>query len=144
MVSLKKSTPITFQVYPITPKKTSNPPPITFQVYPITPKKHPIHPQKTPPIPWGKNTHGKDKNFYPYLHHRSYYIFVKEPLTPPARNILSPGVAVFRASHPPAPSAFVFGCCVFRALPLSSRGALLSSGGERSELFPQPPERSES
>lgn len=36
MVSLKKSTPI------------------TFQVYPITPKKHPIHPQKTPPIPWKK------------------------------------------------------------------------------------------
>lgn len=60
MVSLKKSTPITFQVYPITPKN--------FQSTP---------PKKTPPIPWGKNTHGKDKNFYPYLHHGSYYILLK-------------------------------------------------------------------
>ena len=59
MVSLKKSTPITFQVYPITPKN--------FQ----------STPQKTPPIPWEKNTHGKDKNFYPYLHHGSYYILLK-------------------------------------------------------------------
>ncbi len=55
MVSLKKSTPITSQVYPITPKNI----------------------QKTPPIPWEKNTHGKDKNFYPYLHHGSYYILLK-------------------------------------------------------------------
>ena len=59
MVSLKKSTPITFQVYPITPKKTSNPPP------------------KNAPNSLEKNTHGKDKNFYPYLHHGSYYILLK-------------------------------------------------------------------
>lgn len=77
MVSLKKSTPITSQVYPITPKKHPIHPPITFQVYPITPKNFQSTPQKTPPIPWEKNTHGKDKNFYPYLHHGSYYILLK-------------------------------------------------------------------
>lgn len=55
MVSLKKSTPITSQVYPITPKDI----------------------QKNAPNSLEKNTHGKDKNFYPYLHHGSYYILLK-------------------------------------------------------------------
>ena len=59
MVSLKKSTPITFQVYPITPKNIQS------------------TPQKNAPNSLKKNTHGKDKNFYPYLHHGSYYILLK-------------------------------------------------------------------
>ena len=77
MVSLKKSTPITFQVYPITPKTIQSTPNHfpSLSNYPKKTSNPP--PKKTPPIPWEKNTHGKDKNFYPYLHHGSYYILLK-------------------------------------------------------------------
>ena len=54
MVSLKKSTPITFQVYPITPKKHPIHPNHFPSLSNYPQKKHPIHPQKTPPIPWKK------------------------------------------------------------------------------------------
>lgn len=53
MVSLKKSTPITFQVYPITPK-TIQSTPNHFPSLSNYPKKLPIHPPKNAPNSLGK------------------------------------------------------------------------------------------
>ena len=76
MVSLKKSTPITFQVYPITPKNIQSTPNHFPSLSNYSPKTS-NPPQKNAPNSLEKNTHGKDKNFYPYLHHGSYYILLK-------------------------------------------------------------------
>ena len=76
MVSLKKSTPITSQVYPITPKKHPIHPQSLSKSIQLLPKNIQSTPKKRPQF-LGKNTHGKDKNFYPYLHHGSYYILLK-------------------------------------------------------------------
>lgn len=53
MVSLKKSTPITFQVYPITPKNIQSTP-NHFPSLSNYPKKLPIHPPKKRPQFLGK------------------------------------------------------------------------------------------
>ena len=70
----------------------------------------------------------EDKNFYPYLHHGSYYIFVKEPLAPiPARSALSSGAVSFGCHPYPRAERFCLWVASEASFSLSLRsGASLS------------------